>query len=565
MVELKFFVNGKSLSASSIINVADRDLIEFEVSVNEIDSLEPLNIELYLEDYKIPLSLSENNLVYRSYATNLFRESFGYSNVRLFIEDELFSEYVFNVSTNEDKFNNIKDMMLYLLKNNNRILDVCFARTKYKSKNDGDYEASFDSIIGLAEKLITVFSDKKNSLRKELRHRLELIKEDVNEKNYYNINPHDVIENLDQLYQGYSPNSISLFGKVYSLENINRENYIDSYDLIENQIILGGLLSIKETMLDISKSIEKGLSYLVYDNEYKTIKPYDIRSDNYSIEDLYVNLTVDGMVKRIDVILTNVDQLIYLFDKKLEVSFNGYIAPKLTPYAKKSSFYLTVYTLLDNWYSLGSPDIGVNQDLTKIRSTSKIYEFYTLYKLIDELYLDGWQVTKSVEHSVFKRFIPSQVEFRKEDTFLILYYEKRINGFTNYTQHNDLVALNKNSPKSKYNYYNPDFLLVKQERGFVSYYILDSKYSSSKTLKEYKVLDSLFEKYFINLATYDSLNGTLGKSAIKCVQAIHPFGNYELNKWSSNLPVVIPVVSSLLLSNENNSLKKVVELVNNVN
>lgn len=562
MLEFKIFINKVARPTSSIISIADRDMVAFEVSCKSIQSLSSIDVEVYLEDYKIPLILSEDGLVYRSQASNLFRESFGYSSVRVFVDQELSCEHVFSVTTNEERFNNIKDMMSYLLENNKRILDICFARTKYDSKNDGIYEASFDSVIGLAEKVVNAISGKQSVLRKELRHRLELVKEDVNEKNYYNINPQDIIENLDLLYQGYSPNSLSLFGKVYSLDAIRRENHIDSYDLTENHILLGGLVSIKETMLDILKSVENGFSHLTHDMEYTTLKPYSNKVNNYSIEELHVHLTTDGMDRRINAVLASLEELIYLFKKKLGISFNGYIAPKLTPYAKKSSFYLSVYTLLDDWYSLGSPDIGINHDLTKIRSTSKIYEFYTLYKLIDELYFDGWQVVKSVEHSFFKRFIPSQVEFKKGASSLILYYEKKVNGFTEFTQHNDLVALTKNNPKHKYNYYNPDFLLVKQKDDTVSYYILDAKYSSSRTLNEYRTLDTLFEKYFINFAVYNSLDDTLRKDSIKCVKAIHPFGNNELNKWSSLLPTVVPQVSSILLSKDSNNLNKIISLVN---
>lgn len=327
MLEFKIFINKVARPTSSIINIADRDMVAFEVSCKSIQSLSSIDVEVYLEDYKIPLILSEDGLVYRSQASNLFRESFGYSSVRVFVDQELSCEHVFSVTTNEERFNNIKDMMSYLLENNKRILDICFARTKYDSKNDGIYEASFDSVIGLAEKVVNAISGKQSVLRKELRHRLELVKEDVNEKNYYNINPQDIIENLDLLYQGYSPNSLSLFGKVYSLDAIRRENHIDSYDLTENHILLGGLISIKETMLDILKSVENGFSHLTHDMEYTTLKPYSNKVNNYSIEELHVHLTTDGMDRRINAVLASLEELIYLFKKKLGISFNGYIEP----------------------------------------------------------------------------------------------------------------------------------------------------------------------------------------------------------------------------------------------
>ena len=224
---------------------------------------------------------------------------------------------------------------------------------------------------------------------------------------------------------------------------------------------------------------------------------------------------------------------------------------------------MTVYSYLEDWYSLGNPNIGIDHDLAKIRSTSKIYELFTMYKLIDVLHNDGWKITSSVEHSFFKRFIPSQINFRKEDSVLNLYYEKKILGFNENTQHNDLVALNKNNPKSQYNYYNPDFILVKQKHDNISYYIFDSKYSSSNTLRNYKVLDNLYEKYFTNMATYDQVNNILEKHSIKCVNAIHPFGEKALTKWSNQLPIITPDISSILLSKDINNLNNILSMINN--
>lgn len=561
MINIKVFIRGEEVILSSVIKVFDMDTVEFEITGNDRSYLSSIEVKIFLEDYEIPCVNMGDGLTLKSQINHLFRESFGYSNVRIFVDNEIFSELLFNVSTDENKFNNIKSMMGYLLQNNERILDLCFARTKYKSKNDGELEASFDTIISLAENIIKIFTEKTPVLRKELRNRLELVKENTNEKNFYNINPYDVINNLDQLYQGYSPNSLTLFGKIYSLDNIQRENYIDSYDLEENRILLGGLISIKEMLLTISSTIDKKLYRPTYDKEYEKIKPF-YKLNEFSIDDLYVQITTAGMQKRIESIIIYIDELLYFFQRKLNINFKGFIPPNLTPFIIKSSFYLTIYKYLDDWYSLGNPNIGIDHDLAKIRSTSKIYELFTLYKLIDTLHSDGWEVINSIVNNSYQRFIPSEVNFRKEDTSLNLYYEKKILGFNENTQHNDLVALNKNDPKKQYNYYNPDFILVKQKKNNVSYYIFDSKYSSSSTLRTYKVLDNLYEKYFSNMATYDQVNNILQKNSIKCVNAIHPFGQKELTKWSNQLPQIIPDISSILLSKDVNNLSKVLNLIN---
>lgn len=561
MIDLKIYINKNEISSKSIINVFDIDQAEFEIISPNIDYLSSRKIELFLEDYEIPCVISDNGLIAKSQINNLFRESFGYSTLRLFIDDEFFIKLIFNISTNEEKFRNIKEMMTYLLRNNERILDLCFSRTKYKSSNDGHSEASFESIISLAEDIISTFEKKRNVLRQELRNTLELIKESANDTNFYNINPYDIIENLDQLYQGCSADSIIIFGKVYSLGAIQRESYINSYDLEENRVLLGGLISIKEFLLDIKLTISERSNQLTYDKEYEIIKPF-YKMNSFMIEDLYVELATEGMVKRIDSMLDPIDELLYFFKKEIAVNFDGYILPKLSPFTRKSSFYLTIYKQLGSWYSLGNPNIGIDQDLTKIRSTSKIYELFTLYKIIDALHGDGWKVVRSVEDVFFKNFIPAEVEFHKDNSVLNIFYEKKIPGFTKETKHNDLVALNKNNHSSEYNYYNPDFIIKKENEGKSSYFILDSKYSNIKTLQNFGVLNKLYEKYFSNLAVYNQVDGVLEKQAIRSVNAIHPFGDKTITKWPSKLPKIIPDVSTILLSKHENGLDKILDLIN---
>lgn len=563
MIDIRVYVNSNEVSLSSVINVSDKDTLEFELISSDSSIFASSKIEMFLEDYLIPYAESADGLIVKSQINHLFRESFGYSNVRVFVDDEIFKELLFNVSTDEEKFNNIKDMMSYLLGHNERVLDICFARTKYKAKNNGEFDASFDSIISLAEKIIFNFDRRKNDLHKELRHRLELIKESPNAQNFYNINPYDVIDNLDKLHQGYSPNSIKILGRVYSLEDIDRENYINSYNLEENKVLLGGLISIKSSLLDILRDIEDKSTRLTYDEEYKKIQPY-YKINNFIIEDLYVHLTTHGMRRRIDNLLTTVEELINIFKNKLNVIFEGFLPPQLSPFARKSSFYLTNYTLLDEWYSLGNPNMGVDHELAKIRSTAKIYELFTLYKLIESFHNDGWEVVSAGEHSIFKNFIPAQIQFRKRDITLDIFYEKKILGFSQQTQHNDLVALDKNNPKSKYNYYHPDFILMKTRESTVEYFILDSKYSSSSTLYKFKVLDNLYDKYFANLAIYNKVDSVLDKRGIKCVTAIHPFGDKTLTKWPIQVPKITPDISSIFLSKEKNDLYKILNLINHL-
>lgn len=423
--------------------------------------------------------------------------------------------------------------------------------------HSGPSESNFETILSQAEKIINIFLTKKGNLSSTLKSHLITVKEDINEQNIDNINPLDIIENISDLFPSNDPNSIILKNRKYSLDKIKRENYLDSYNLIENQILLGGIISIKdklESMLFLIKNSE-----LTFEKEYENLKSFQ---NSYSLDDLYLQLTTAGMEIRIQNVLTSISIILFEIQKKLRVAFNGYLHPIITPFVRNSSFYLSVFNCIHDWYNLGSPNLGVNQNLTKIRSISKIYELFCLYKIIENLIDYQWIVSKSIEHKFFKNFIPSHIEFQKDDLTLHLTYEKIITPFDSDTQHNDLVYL-KHHFRTEFQFYTPDFVLKKEDTmGNAEYYILDAKYSHINTLYKYDVMDELFRKYHTNIAVYDSARNVLSSHKILSVNALHPFGEKRLSKWQENDVVkILPNVSSIKVSSSENDLYEIISLI----
>ena len=246
--------------------------------------------------------------------------------------------------------------------------------------------------------------------------------------------------------------------------------------------------------------------------------------------------------------------------EKLNISFTGYKYPKNTQFVKFSSFYRNIFSKLFDWYNLGDPDIGINKNLIKLRSTSKIYEMFCLYIFIESIYKSGWIVLKSKQHTFFKNFIPEYIKFQKDDNVLELFYEKTINPVSNESQHNDLVYLD-HKKASDSRYYTPDFIFKKTNiDGEVKYFIFDSKYSSSLTLEKYKVLDELYRKYYTNLAVFNITDMKLDSNNILSVVAVHPFGKNSLSKWNSIPNIrIFPIVESLKLDTNNNSFNKYIK------
>lgn len=557
MIDLKVYINDAEVAPASVNSVHDADQVALVVTPLEDGLLSSQDISVYLEDYEIPLIPDgEGRLV--TEAGNLFKDSFGHSVIRLFVGDNLSEERVFNITTSREKFESIKGMVSYLVKNNDHILDICFSRTKYKSRNDGEATATYDAFISLAEEVVASFDGRRSSLPQELHSKFVVVKEQVNQLNYYDIDPYDIIDNLEGLQQGYTDNSIKIRGRLYSLDNIPRESGRESFDLPENRVILAGLISIKQTLIGIESSVREYAGDTISKEGEPSIL-YARKKREYAIEDLYAQLTTDGMLKRINSVLQHVDDLLYILQKKLGIQFSGFLPPRITSAARESGLYFLVYEKLARWYSLGRPVMDVNDDLTKIRSTSRIYEFFTLYKLIDVLHKRDWRVVNATQHPFFGSFIPSKIRVEKEGVSLDIDYEKKIYGLDSQTPDKELVALSKTGVSSQYNYYTPDFLVTRSRNEDIDYFVFDAKYSSSSTLLRYSVLDDLFDKYYSNLAVYNKARNTLEKGPILAVNAIHPFGRGKMSKWPEQSARVIPDVSTVLLSNDNNNLYDLVD------
>lgn len=559
MISLKVYINDMEATIASVISAHDTDEIKLVVTPPESGFLEDDPIDLFFEDYKIPLHLDAEGCL-TTESINLFRESFGYSTIRLFVDNSLHKEHVFNITTSRQKFESIKGMVSYLVKNNSQMLDICFSKTKYKSRNDGEATATFDTFITQAEKIVALFDGRSSALPQELHSKFITTKELPNPLNYYDIDPYDVIENLQDFQQGYSDNFIKVGGRMFSLDNMPRRSSGQSYDTEENRVLLAGMMSIKQVLLDIESKIEHEAGKLVNEGESSSVR-YTRHSRGFAIEDLYAQLTTDGMLKRISSVLEPLEDLLYIMRRRLGVEFHGFLPPKMTSVTRRSSLYFEAYKMLGEWYRLGRPVIGVNDDLTKIRSTSRIYEFFTLYKLIEVLFKRDWSVVDATQHAFFGSFIPSKIRMKKEGVVLDIDYEKRLYGYSDRTQDKELIAISKTGSEEFYNYYTPDFLVTRDKKGSVDYFVLDAKYSSTSTLNRFSVLDSLYDKYYSNLAVYNKDKNTLEKGSILAVNAIHPFGRGKMSKWPEQAVRVIPDVSTVLLSNDYNNLYDLVDQI----
>ncbi|WP_180164214.1 hypothetical protein [Acinetobacter sp. YH12049] len=285
----------------------------------------------------------------------------------------------------------------------------------------------------------------------------------------------------------------------YSTPGLPSTTLNDTYDFLENQILLSGLIYTK---INLNKILEilNGININEVSNsdkEYSSFKKNDAyRKD---ISKVILKVTSSGILKRVQFLLKEIEYYIYFLQKNLNITYKGPIYPKLTKITMANAFYKEFFSKLRHIYECGSFGLNDIYAKIKIRSMSKIYEFFCLYKLIDSFSKIGFNLFNVIT----EQELPKEIILQRDNKVVHIHYEKIIRYIGNsILDHSDLVSTNyDHSHAKKYDYYNPDFvILIKDTISLNStYYIFDAKFRSLDSLQRNQVLKSIKFKYFDNI------------------------------------------------------------------
>lgn len=106
-------------------------------------------------------------------------------------------------------------------------------------------------------------------------------------------------------------------------------------------------------------------------------------------------------------VIEGAEGLIVQLERDFEVEFKGESFPRITPHVRSSRFYRPVFEQLALWFSIGSPTLDGNHFLIKLRSLSKIFEFFVLFRLFEYMVVRGWALDDVVMDEAFDKLIPS--------------------------------------------------------------------------------------------------------------------------------------------------------------
>lgn len=536
------------------VYVAKEDqIVYFELS--DLDNGE--NPLLFIEDFELNLTEKDDLMgrrMFRSELSPVFRESFGLSTIRIYLENQCV-ELHFEVVVKKVNAQHVEEMIHYLTQKQNDIIRICLSRTTLSIDATEQGLADPETILNTVETFVNTLMACRLELQHHLRKRLVPVKQPAWKSTQgSDIDPFDIIFNLDALEPVFGEGDVSVNGRSFSISNMEITTLEPTVNVEENAILIGGLYAMRRVISTLLSNISSGFL-----NE----KIAESDSEYESLNTILLRLTASNMEQRCENQLFQLEEFIRYFEQKIGLIYKGERPPMMTPFVRASRVYRRLFEQLHEWYKLGEPALNGRNYLVKLQSISKIYEFVVLFKLIDYLHEKDWKTENSTWTPELE-FVPSTVYFERNGLKLTLHYERKIHLYGEHTRHLDLVDMDTNHfYRKEYNYRCPDFVLKLDnvDKTKACYLILDAKYSSAGAVQRFH-LPELVRKYFTNMAIYNATNQCLKQDDILGIIALFPDRNFITPTYLPHarqfgidkLPIRFPIVTGLSILPQSNRI-----------
>lgn len=464
---------------------------------------------IYLGDYALECFSSSEGVFFETRKHCFFAESFGIAIVTLEFPEGLV-QIAFDVLAKKTTAEQAYRMIRYIASVDESLIQSCLARTSHQVGTEKASYTDPEMVLTIASKFIEQLQEYQPELIRHLRQRLVPTRVPLweTDRMQSDIDPYDVINNLDALAPSTSDGDVLLRGRNYDLTSIHVSKITSTADVFENRVLLGGLYSIRAKLLYLKDKLN---SYHI--NETKLTEDFE------SLSRLMLRITAGSMLNRCHSLLANTEGFIKFFHQKLEITHHGEILPTMTPFVRSTRVYRLLFTHLSLWYELGKPTFeGVNF-LMKLKSLSSLYEIFVLFHLIEELLRQGWTVDTMEAKEGMERFVPSKSVMHRGNETLTLEYEPAILPFSNSTPHMGLVDI-KHKGSGEFSRWMPDYVLRLDSQGATRYLIFDAKYSNRSSVRDFRLPD-LYEKYFAGLAVFNAEAMIISSAPIVGVFAVY--------------------------------------------
>lgn len=321
---------------------------------------------------------------------------------------------------------------------------------------------------------------------------------------------------------------------------VNRKNFypektlvpvsVYSKNIYENRVILAFLERMKDDLEPISQKIDELLAAVPGTAEHSQTGYMDSASFLFS----RTKNTLSESSVRLKRAIRKLTDLKNIYSHIMQIPAAA--LPKLEQPPKPTATFRSIpqYNLLFKsiyrWFGYGEYDLSQESFLLSFVNTSKIYEYYILCRLIQDIQQHGFHLDTQTRH-IYK--MKANARYKNTDCFnffsfsggsdvkielyfqpVVYNYKDRESGIPDLYRNNS-YSLKQDSGGGSY--YTPDYIIKMERPKTTSYHIIDAKYSTLSSVQQNDVAE-LFFKYLSSISVADPAETIAGMSILygKC-------------------------------------------------
>ncbi len=496
----------------------------YKLIVNDENLAE--NIELYIGDYNTSLEYNSQTGCFATDSGAHFSGCFDLVCISVVSETNgneqiQYSKYI-RVATTKQTSKQVETMLDEIENNIPNLLDVCFSKNHKRSGiNNTNTSRSIWNTLALVDELIEIYEKNYRFFLDHGKTYVERIPVVVDARSMKELDQDSlrwIVSNPDNLEPTRTKTGIHIGGESYMPAKIKTFANKHTYDVYENRVILGFLFSV-------CSYIEKQIDDFNNELTELSVIPDSIIERIPNTHDLtgrciyvYYKGIIDRFIERKEKLIELLNKYEKLFDFDCSVLNT---IPKLTNTFKKVYQYRVSYECIVKWFEYGDYNLNHIDYLFKLKTLTRIFEYYCLIKLQTAISMTGYSL-KETDRVIYdsededEQGINNLYRFSRNNYELTLLYEPKI--WTNQLSNAiSLYSTGYNFTKAIFNdYWTPDFVIKISSDKNEYYLILDSKYMSYKNVKK-KAISELVLKYSAQIASMNKYH-----SDVVGVGALYP-------------------------------------------
>ncbi|WP_407444102.1 DUF2357 domain-containing protein [Fibrobacter sp.] len=504
--------------------------VKYSAKVVSEDKLQ--NVTLLLNGNEVPSVFDNKNQTIKfydeSFGERIFQECFGYVQIVAIYEDDfgqhkVESNYIQVMVKKGRQNDSICRMVDFVYKNNPELL-----YGKPISKNSSDLkdfaDKTIESHIKLLADILKTYENNYSYFKANARYKTtpKEIVDNFEKLQYVSTNTLQYIAmHPDQLQRTNIPVAIKIGNSRYLPQKTLIVDSTKTYDIFENQIIVGFLKYLQSETVSIKQKLE---------SLEKNIPHKRVETKDYVLSTIFVYKNIISVLKliieKIDVLYQKASDLYSAYAKILRVSEPLIIGiPCMSHIFKSIPQYHQIYNCIEAWFNKGVFSLGREKFILSFMKMSQLYEVYVLSKMISffdntGLYLES---SEKILYPKPQPFFENTTcnncfKYQTKDGSIkaTLYYQPVI--YKKDMQHVTGIGLYRNTsisfPKSNDNYgmvsatgtyYTPDYLLKIENSNdpLIRYIIADAKLSQTKTVRTRYAVEVIY-KYLFSISPLQS-------------------------------------------------------------